>query len=250
MLTFKLPGILSYDQQVVVDSSDYLIKLKSEIEASFIGQLTLTNNVIKVLFFVKQGDYYKGRLIINENEVPYLSGSNLRIKVYNETFKSETLPVKLNFDLKAIQINTKKFKVQEYEDVMTNVYKLEAKLDKLISDGVLKGIKINSGELVKKGMVPVAIDNKGNYIPAYPFANIIKEVNGLEAVDEKLWLTAGDIKLPDSDTTIYATFIGLSKAIKEQTNLIKELAIVNAKLAEEIKETKLKLAEHLNSGII
>lgn len=249
MLTFKSPSILEYNNQPV-NSADFLLKLESAVDANYVATLTLKNKVTKVIYFVKQGNNFKARLIIRDEDLNFLEGSTLKIKAFNSNFNVETLPVTLKWDIPSIQLNIKQFISRDYEEVMSNLIKLENKLDGLIDKGVLKGIKIINPELAKKGMVPVVVDDKGNYVPQYPFANIIKEVNGLQAVNEKLFINAGDIPLSEKNINIQETLTELSKAIKQQAQLIKELARIQTKLSDELKETKLKLAEHLNSGII
>jgi hypothetical protein len=249
MLIFKSPSILEYNNQPV-NSADFLLKLESTVDANYVATLTLKNKVTKVIYFVRQGNNFKARLIIRDEDLNFLEGSTLKIKAFNPNFNVETLPVTLKWDLPSIQLNIKQFISRDYEEVMSNLIKLENKLDGLVDKGVLKGIKIINPELAKKGMVPVVADDKGNYVPQYPFANIIKEVNGLQAVNEKLFINAADIPLSEKNINIQEILTELSKAIKQQALLIKELARIQTKLSDELKETKLKLAEHLNSGII
>lgn len=249
MLKFKMPSQLIYDG-TTIDNADTLITLETDVEANYIATLTLTNKTNKILQFIKQGKNLKARLMIREEDLNFLDNSTLIVKAFNSNMSVITLPIRIKFNIQAISLTIKKFISRDYEDVMTTLTKLENKINDLVDRGTLKGIKIINPELTAKGMVPVAIDDKGNYIPQYPFANIIKEINGLVAVNEQLLLTANDIKLFSTDKTIEDTLKELSKAIKSQAKLIKELAKLNNTLSDELKETKLKLAEHLNSGII
>jgi hypothetical protein len=249
MLKFKTPSSLLYDGTVIKEA-DSLITLDSNVDANYIGSLQLTNKVTKILHFVKQGKNYKARLMLREEDINYLIGSNFKLKVFNSSFTVDTLPIQLNYNLEEVNLTVKKFISRDFQEIMVNMLKLENKINDIIDRGFLKGIKILNPELTQKGMVPVAIDDKGNYIPQYPFANIIKEINGLQAVNEKLSLTAADINLKEKDLSVQETLTELSNAIKQQGRLIKNIAKITNQLSNELKETKLKLAEHLNSGII
>lgn len=249
MLKFKTPSSLLYDGTVIKEA-DSLITLDSNVDANYIGSLQLTNKVTKILHFVKQGKNYKARLMLREEDINFLKGATFKLKVFNSNFTVDTLPIEFNYNIEEINLTVKKFISRDFQDIMVNMLQLENKINDIIDRGMLKGIKILNPELTQKGMVPVAIDDKGNYIPQYPFANIIKEINGLQAVNEKLLITAADINLKEKELTIQETLTELSNAIKQQAKLIKNIAKLTNQLSNELKETKLKLAEHLNSGII
>ena len=97
-------------------------------------------------------------------------------------------------------------------------------------------------------MILEAVDN-GNFMAAYPFADIVTKVNGQQAVDGVVEIDASMIKY-NTERTIKDQLIVISKAIKAQNDTIKTLAGQIDSLNTKVATLSVQLATHLDSGIV
>ena len=92
---------------LVIESADTLLKLQSDIDCVLVGVLKLNNGTTKTFPFTKTGTYHTSRLIITEEDYPYLNTAEMYlIVIEGETYKqTESYPIilspeKIKLDLK------------------------------------------------------------------------------------------------------------------------------------------------------
>ena len=247
MITYK-NKILTIQKSV--DSADTILTLATDIDATYLGNITLSNKQKKIISFVKEKAMYKARLLITEEDIPYLSNCLFNLIIVNGYLTTETISVPLTFDMLKIKQSIKVSSSEDIKDLKVSIAKLDNKLEditkKLPSFTVSSLITINRG--IKPGMIPVAIDETGRCIFQHPFIDHVTEINGQKTVNNAILLTAKDIPIEQTD---------VESAIKAHTEAIKELNNLMKTVSSELKSTKAKVADiekallqHTDSSII
>lgn len=249
MLEFKLNKLI-LDRYI--QSHDSIVTLHSDMDSTIVGVLTLSNGVTKTLCFIKENNLYKARLVITEEDLPYIN-SNCTfylIMVDGNTQKTSNV-VDIKFDVAKIKKTIKLSASNDIKDIKVNLAQLTKRLEDVISKApsfmVTSATPINTA-YVKPGMIPVAIDETGRCIFQYPFIDHVTEINGQKTVNNAILLTAKDIPIEQTD---------VDSAIKAHTDAIKELNNLMKTISSELKSTKNKVADiekallqHTESSII
>ena len=248
MLKYK-DNILTIDSTIT--SHDTILKLISDIDCVIAGLIEFSNKSYKTLNFVKENNYYKARLLITQEDLPYLNGATLAIAaIDNNTSKaSDKVPIK--FDIPKITRTIKVSSSNDIKDMQIKLSQLETAINKIANNNFTfkyTSIPVEGFDYIKPGMIPVSIDNKGNCMFQYPFTNIITEINGQKTVNSAIMLVAKDIPIEQTN---------VESAIKAHTEAIKELNNLMKTISSELKATKNKLAsveqaliQHTDSSIV
>jgi hypothetical protein len=240
-------NVLSYDNEVI-KSPEAIFKLKTDKQVSYIGHVTL-NNGIKLSFpFIEEGLIYKGKFTISKDILPFLIGSALSVTMTDLNFQSTTNSVQVVFDLPFITLNIKKEIGEELKTLSVKVAELESQLHKLSNKGILKNASIVNKEDVKPGMIPVATVT-GEFAAAYPFADVVKKVNGLKAVNESLLITLKDIPFVANGQSSKDVVQLLLEVVKGQAEVIQAILKTQEKIIEDIKDLKIDYAEHKKTAL-
>lgn len=237
--------------QVDITTHDSIIKLTSDIEATFIGVLCLTNKVNKTFTFIRESSYYKSRLLLSEEDLAYIQGSSLYLVVTNGNLTQQTNTVVPYFDMSRIKQHIKITTSEDIRDIKIDIAKLKTEfttlLDRIPSITIKETAFINEG-IIEPGMIPVAIDSKGRCIFQHPFIDHVTEINGQKTINNAILLTAKDIPIEQTD---------VESAIKAHTSAIKELNNYLSTLSSELKQVTNKVAtieqrllQHTDSSII
>lgn len=233
----------------IISTHDFTFTLKADIDCQYFGILTLTNNTTKVIQFVKFPSLYKARLLIATEDLDYLKGSTLKILSTQNTFSKESNHINLEFDIDKIKLTIKQSISKDILALTKIVNQLNQRVDSITLGKLIPNVNIVNKDFIKEGMVLVALDDKGNFTAAYPFANVITEVNEQKAVDGVVIIDASMIKYSDERT------------IKQQLQIVTEALSkslqVNKALSEELTNVKKDLGaltmavnKHLDSGIV
>ena len=105
MLEYK-EGILNLND-LIIESSDTLLKLQSDIDCILVGVIKLNNGVTKTLPFTKTGNYHTARLIITEEDYQHLNSPDFCLVVIEGESYKQTPSVTLNTDLIKIKLDLK-----------------------------------------------------------------------------------------------------------------------------------------------
>lgn len=234
-----------------ITSADSIIKLISDINAVFIGILTLSNGTNKVLNFIKENNLYKTRLLITEEDLPYLNSCSLYLSLVSGTLSGNTNKVNIKFNVPKIKQTIKVSSSNDIKDLKISLTQLEARITELLTKTpgfIVRNLETANSNYIKPGMIPVAIDETGKTIFQYPFIDHVTEINGQKTVNSAILLTAKDIPIEQTD---------VESAIKAHTEALKELNNFMKTISEELKVTKNKVAEiekaliqHTDSSII
>lgn len=248
MLTYDLKKGLLYSNQEI-QHADSIIELKSTVEASFVGVLELSNGLKKINNFVKLNNSYQMRLQITLDDLPYIKDNSFYIEIINSKFISHSLPIKFNFNFERIQQEAKIKREAVFDEYNQRLIKLEELIAQLTKKGIIKDLAILNQETIQPGMIPVAIEG-GGFAAMYPFVDIVREINGLKAVNEKITITPKDIKYNDGYKTVDDMLKLLLELVGKQSEAIKFLIQAQTDLNEELKILKLAFAEHTTSTIV
>lgn len=233
-----------------ITSSDSIIKLESDIDASILGVLILSDGSKKVIEFIKADDCYLARLVITEEDIHLLSASKFHIELINAEFQKSSNFVTFKFNINAIKLDIKKRICDEYKEILTRFAKLESKVNDLKSSKVLDGVNIVNKDLIQPGMIPVAIDNKGNFVALYPFSNNISEVNGQHAVNGAVVIDASVIEYKLKGISVETALQNQADAIVALKNVLDEIVESQKELSKRLNNLDYKIEQHINNGII
>ena len=217
-----------------ITKADSSIILDVDKDAHYFGVLDFNSKYTKVIPFVKSQGSYKGRLILNQEDLKLLDKSSFYIEAVDQTNTKRSNTVTLKFNVDEIRLSIKKDSASACLTCMKEMRQINENMLNVISGNVLTQINIANKRVIKPGMIPVAIDSKGNFVATYPFADIIREVNGVKAHKESIVLKTGHI--PYGDTT-------LEEYLKANKEAIQGLKKYSDNLGEQVKELNKKLSE-------
>ena len=247
MLTFK-NNLLTSDK-FYIDTPDSIIELHADVtDCNYFGILTLTNGVTKTIQFVKFNTFFKARLSLYEEDLNFLQGATLKLLSVSSTFSKESNCIKPEFNINKIKITIKQNASKELSELKKEVLQLQNKLEALSLGKLVPAVNIANKDYIKPGMILVAIDD-GNFMAAYPFADIVTNVNGQTAVDGVVELDASMIKYT-VERSIAQQLKVMGEAISAQNNLIVTISGELASLSQRVADLTIKLATHLDNGII
>lgn len=248
MLKYK-DNILTITSNIT--SHDTILKLTSDIDCVIAGVLELSNKSYKTLNFIKENDYYKARLLITQEDLPYLNGSTFAIVAIDVNTSKASNKVPIKFDIPKITKTIMVSSSNAIKDMQIKLTQLETAIDKISNNNFTfryTNVPVDGLNYIKPGMIPVSIDNKGNCMFQYPFADIVTEINGQKTANSAIMLTAKDIPIEQTN---------VESAIKAHTEAIKELNNLMKTISSELKSTKSKLAiveqallQHTDSSIV
>jgi hypothetical protein len=247
MLIFKYQKGLVYDN-TVIKSSNTTLKLQSDIKAEFIGNLILTNGLVYTKPFEREGEIYKAKLNISKDILPFLKGSRFYLTIIDSTFSQSTNVVELVFDLELITLSIKREVGDEIKELYTRLIKIESEIGHLIGTGALKNIAPLNQKDIKVGMVPVATST-GDFVAAFPFADIVKQINGITAVNESIALYLKNIPYDESGRSSLEVIQLLLEVVKNQSLAIQSILKTQEKIINELKQLELDYAAHKNTAL-
>lgn len=235
MIEFKSDKLMIMNH---IQSHDSIIRLYSDIDCYFIGVITLSNNINKTINFTKQNKEYFARLIITEEDLPYLNKCTLHLIVIDGNTQKQSNTVEIKFDIPKIKKTIKLSTSNDIKDIKISIAQLTKRLEDAISKApsfmVTSNTPINTN-YVKPGMIPVAIDETGRCIFQYPFIDHITEINGQKTLNSAILLTAKDIPAGTSSN--------VETILREHTEAMKSLTAYLDTISTELKTVKNKLAD-------
>jgi len=247
MLIFKYQKGLTYDNTIIKSASQN-IKLNSDVKAEFIFNLKLTNGLIYSKPFEREGEVYKAKLTLTKDILPFLKGSKAFLTVTDASFSQSTNLVELIFDLNLINLSLKHEVGNEIKELYDKLIKVESEIGRLINNGALKNIGVTNPKDIKVGMIPVAT-HTGEFVAAFPFADIVKQINGISAVNESIALYLKNIPYDESGKSAFEVIQLLLEVVKNQSLAIQSILKTQEKIINEIEQLELEFAEHKNTAL-
>lgn len=229
-------------------SNDNIIKLTSDVDCEFIGILNLSDGTCKSFDFIKEKNYYKGRLRLFAEDIPYLSNTTFYVTMVSNTVKHTNL-IPVEVDVRKLSLSIKQANSREITTLREKISSLENLVKDMLNNKTIYSMPLPIAETtIEPGMVPIAINSNGLCMFKYPFQDVITEINGQTTADSAILLVAKDI--PIGQTTV-------EDAIKAHTEALKKLNDSLTVISSELKSTKTKVAsleeallQHTESSII
>ena len=236
----------------LINSPDYILTLESDItDCMIVGVLTLSNGESKVIQFdkTKEENLFKGRLTLDASLTEYLTYASFKLSLIHNTYSEFTNEVDLKFDKKSILKEIKKNQSSEIVKLSIELKKLESTLNTLCKGHILTNINIVNKELVKKGMIPTAIDDQGNFALCYPFGNMVTEINGRTPVNGIVIIDSSMLKYKEK-VSVEAYLENLTNALDKTYESLKQLSDKFKSLSKKVNDLDIKISRHINGGII
>lgn len=250
-LTYK-NNLLKQTNEYII-SSDSLLELSSDLSnVAYIGIILFKDGTKKVINFVedKTNETLISRLVISEDELKLLSDAKFYLEIINGDLIKQTNIINLYFDIELIKQNIKIKINDEYKKLLEKISALENKLELISKKNILTKIELTNKNSIQKGMIPVAIDNSGNFAALYPFSNHVTEINGQTAANGAVTLDATMIKYKKKNMSIEDVLDNNSYAIVEIATLLKTLSNELVTLRKSVDALDYKLQQHITNGII
>jgi hypothetical protein len=247
MLFYKLKEGLTSNQSVI-DNPSVVLKLQSEVKANYTAIIVL-NNGSKVAYpFIQEGEMYKAKFNITKETIPYLKGAKLYLYVTDAGLEKNSNEVELFFDQEKIQSSVRQVVGEEILALTQRMSRLESELISLSKKGILKNAPVINKSDIKPGMIPVATAT-GEFTAAYPFADVVKEVNGIKAINERLLLTIKDIPYEENGKSSKEIVQLLLSVVKAQAEVLQDVLKTQNKIIEDIEKLRLEFAEHKSTAL-
>lgn len=247
MLSFNLKEGLSYNNEVI-DNASVVLKLITEVKATFTAIIVL-NNGSKIAYpFEQEGELYKSKFDITNETLPYLKEAKLYLHIVDSGLEKNSNEVILKFNLDKIKTAIKRVIGEELITILQRVAKLENDLITLSKKGILKNAPVINKEDIKPGMIPVATST-GEFTAAYPFADVVKEVNGIKAINERLLLTLKDIPFEENGKSTKEVVQLMLSVIRAQAEVIQDMLKTQSKVINDLEKLRLDYAEHKNTAL-
>ncbi len=236
-----------------IESSDNLVTIYTDdpVDATIYGRVILLPSKTEIVIqFTKHSDkVLASRIRIDPDLLSTIRAAKLYIEVvsssFNYTYPEYVLPVDLN-KIKQTNIATK---YKEVKELKAQIRTLEETLKALTEGRALTKIHLQNTDLISPGMIPVAIDNKGNFVGAYPFNDMIKDINGVKPAGGSLILNAEHIRLNSNITLEEAWQTYLTTTGKILDFIIRVEAQIKD-LNNRLSKIDLSISTHINTGII
>lgn len=235
---------------VIIESYYSIITLTSDITTDIFGEISLVNGITRLCQFIHIKDnIYKARMLIHEEDIPLLATSQFNLILINGPFSERTNQISLNFDIDKIHLSIQVAQSKELKEIKLAVADLTSRIESLIKGYKLSGIPLSNQTNIKRGMVPVAIDDKGNFAAMYPFNDSITEINGQRAANGVVELDASMIKYIQ-ERTIADQLTVIGEAFTKEHELVTKLSEEVKKLTDQLAELQIRFEVHLDNGVV
>ena len=246
-----LNNVLTYTEEPIV-SKETVITLITDLtkDVDIFGELSFENGTsIIMAFFYDKNNVFKSKLNLANQSKQFLPSSKFKLIIFDTGNHKTSNYVQLKFDLEKLTFNSNKTSSEEIKDLYLKVAALESKLNHLVDGHIIDSLPINNKEYIKAGMMLQAIDDNGNFIATYPFADVVKDVNGVKAVNSSIILDASMIQY-NQNKTIFSVISEVIEALQAVNLTLKSHSSALKQLQEDINGVKLQLEKHLNDGIV
>lgn len=246
MLTLK-NNVLTMDD--IINTTPYNLIMSADIDADFFALVITSDNISHIYPFSKSGAGYRANLIIDSTMVDKLSGATINIVKAIGDYSEKSNTVNLNIDIAGIKKTVQADLNDKVFNLRLDIKSLEKKITDLTTGKVLKGLNISNLEYIQKGMVPVAIDNKGNFVAQYIFKDHVMSVNGIKPTDGEVVVSSNDVQYNDNKTVKEALDSSI-ETIVSIYELVNTLITNQKDIREKLDDLLIKFNQHINSGVV
>jgi hypothetical protein len=236
-----------------IASTDNLLTIYADQpqDSTIFGKVILMPSKIEIItqFTKRSSTVYVTRLRIDPEFLKDVEAATINIEVVSSTFSQEYPKQDLAVDKERIKRSITTTKHKEIQELKAQIRELSETLRALTEGRALTKLSLQNTNAIAPGMVPVAIDSKGTFIAAYPFNDMIKEINGVTPVGSAIKLFAEDIPL-DSGISIQEAWVSYLQTASKILEYIFKIENQISSLNMKLKEIETSLAAHMNTGII
>ena len=234
---------------ITINSADDLILLRADIDCEYDLRIDFSNGSTCYSNFVKRDNEYVTRLTLKEDNLKGNNVAYLYVVMSDGPLSENTNKIQVKLNKALIEKTIKKMYSDELVALKKDINELQRLVSALSSSKILQGINITNKAYVKKGMIPVAINDQGDYIACYPFVTNVQKVNNQEPINGLVNLDASMIEYK-SDRTIREAIDEHVKAIVAQNNSIKQLTDTVKQLANRLDQLTIDFETYKNNGIL
>ncbi len=212
------------------------------------GIVSFGNKYTKTIQFVHIRDrIWRASLNIERDDLMYLA--NVYITLLISTFNNamQTNDCKITLDIEAVNLSIRKIRDTDIADLKKDIATLKQTLNAIAQNYSLGIITPENTDYIKPGMVPMTIEG-GKWIAQYPFANVLKSVNGIKSANGDITITPNEIIYDNG--TLNDALITISQAIAAQSKLSKEITRQLKSITNKVAELDIKLNEITNKGLL
>lgn len=246
-----LNNTLTYTEEKIV-SNETIITLSTDLPKSvdIFGELFFENGTSLVIRFIAHKDnIFKAKLNLANYVKQYLPTSKFKLLIFDTGNYKSSNYIQLKFDLEKITFSSNKSNSDEMRNLYLKITELESKLNHIVNGHIIDSIAINNKDYIKAGMVLQAVDDNGNFIATYPFADIVKEVNGQKAVNSSIILDASMLKY-NQNKSVYTIIFEIVQALQAVNDTLKSQSDAIKQLQQDINDVRVQFEKHLNDGIV
>ena len=162
----------------------------------------------------------------------------------NSCIFTNSIPVEI--DKRTVLIDLRTSADHKFIELTRKIAGVEKRLEDYSSALKLPTLPKWDKKLAREGMVPTVIDNAGNIALAFPFIDTITSVNNKKAAAKNITLTAKDINLSKSSTSIEDTLLGLFQYVQNQSKTISTLSGIVSEQTAKIGALEAALIDYTN----
>jgi hypothetical protein len=232
-----------------VTSADYILHLDSDTDAKILGKLIYPDGSTRIIEFVDNENDKISRVVTSEKEFKQLSNVKLQLILISGSMNESSNIEQLKFNKELVKTDIRKHFFTEYEEIKKELIALQEEIKTLSEGKIISKLNLINKNAIRKGMIPVAIDDNGNFAALYPFANNITKINGQCA--------ANGVVVIDSSMIQYKTGKSIETALDDNAdaaralaNAVRELSNVITTLNSRVDELDIRLTQHINNGIV
>lgn len=247
MLSYNLEQGLSSSYKAF-EEEILTLKLKTDLVfVKIIGIFAYPDGIFKIEEFKQEGSYFVLHHEITKERLPFCQKIEFFISISNDGLEQKSNKIKIEVNDKVVAVKVKKVNSDEIKNLSVRLAKLENILSNIQFKGVLNEFVKLKPEDVKPGMTLVATGN--GFTAAYPFADFVKTINDVSAEREHITLTLKDLPFQPLGLDGEKVVQLLLETVKAQAELLQNVLANQEVLAQEIKNLKLTLAEHLSTAL-
>jgi len=237
----KLQGSLE------IREPDSKICLECDEHCSPIGVFTFPNGSVKCVQFVKNGESFVGRVLIGTRDAKEIGHSVFSVQMAGIGFSQRTNSIPVSVSTEAIERSLVDAESDEIVSLRAEIESLRSIVESLASGKNLARIEFPKGTPIEPGMVPIAIDSKGTFVAGHPFADVVKEVNGVKCSDGSITIDASMIEYAKGKSVAeYAA--ALAEAIEAEHKLTLAVMERVSALADQLNALELRVSARLDGG--
>ena len=230
-------------------SNDTTVSLSVDEDCTPIGVISLRNGAKKFVTFVPwdDGKTFKARIILKKTDANEMPGALFHVMLCGVASDQSTNRIPIDADIEAIKRLASAGESDELAEINAKIAELSKAFDSAIKGLSIPKLRIHGPGCTEPGMVPIAIDDNGTFVPGHPFADVVHSVNGVKCIDGSIVIDASMIEYAKGKS-VSRYLSDLADAITSVNTLVNSLKDNVVKLTHELNELSLRVSARLDGG--